>query len=216
MPPQLDCPACGQRLLGRRGPAVSVTGRCTCGARLGSPWQVEAGVCAAVGVVLLSGRPGLEVPAYLWFAVLGVVLSIVDAAARRLPNALTAAWAGGTLLGLAVPAVLADRGDAWLRAVACGLALAGFVAILAVVRPGGMGWGDVKAAVTVGMALGWLGWTAAYIGALLIFTLPAIYAMTLGVCGRPWRGIRVPMGPFMLASALIVAAWLSATGSSPG
>lgn len=189
---------------------MTAGGRCLCGQRLGPPWVLEAAFCGAVAAMLVGARSGLEVPAYLWFAALGVVLAVVDAAAKRLPNTLTALWAVGTLTGLAVPAVLDNRGGQWLRAVAAGVLLTVLFGLLAVLQPGAVGWGDVKAAGAVGVALGWLSWVAVYGAVLVAFVLAAGYAVTLLARRRAGRGTRVPFGPFLVTGALVLSAWLPA------
>lgn len=209
-----SCPVCGSRLLSRRGPAVTMDGRCAqCGDRVGrSPWVIEVAGVAVVALLVLGTRTSTELPAYLWFAVLGVVLAVVDATVFRLPNALTAAWAGGTLVGLLLPAVLEHRGDDWLRAVLAGLTLTVPLGLLALLRPGSLGWGDVKAAAAVGIALGWLGWLAVYAGVLLASFVAFGYAMVLLVRRRAGRRTRLPLGPFLVTGAVVVIALLPATG----
>lgn len=205
------CAGCDRRLLGARtGPGLTAAGRCVaCGLAAGAaPWLVEGALVVAVAAIVFGNRHGAELAAYLWFAVLGAVLAVVDGMVRRLPNPLTALWSIGTLAALAIPAVLEDRGDQWLRALLAGLALMLAFGALALLRPGAMGWGDVKAAAAVGVALGWLGWIAVYGAVLLGFLLAAVYAMALLVSRRAGRGTQVPFGPFLVAGALLVVALL--------
>lgn len=201
------CPRCGHRLLTARGPGVTAAGRCVgCADRLGpGRWTVEIGVVGAVAVVLLGPRTATELPANLWFAVLGIALAAVDVTVRRLPNQLTLLWAGGLLACLALPAVLDDRGGDWVRALAGGVALALLFAVMASVRPGSLGWGDVKAAMAIGAALGWHGWVALYAGMFVAFSLAAGYAIVLLARGAR-RGSKMPLGPFLVVGALLVAA----------
>ena len=205
------CAGCGRRLLDTRtGPGLTATGRCVaCGAAAGAaPWLVEGALVVAMAAIVFGNRHGAELAAYLWFAMLGAVLAVVDGMVRRLPNPLTALWSIGTLAALAIPAVLEDRGDQWLRALLAGLALMLAFGALASLRPGAMGWGDVKAAAAVGVALGWLGWIAVYGAVLLGFVLAAVYAMALLVSRRAGRGTQMPFGPFLVAGALLVVALL--------
>lgn len=209
-----SCPGCAAQLLSLQGPGVTARGRCAgCGQALGrAPWVVEIAVVVALGVLALGARPVVEWPAYGWFAALGVVLGVVDAAVRRLPNALTLAWAGGTAAGLLAPALLEHRGGDWLRALLAGVALTVLFGAVALLRPGAMGWGDVKAAAAVGVALGWLGWAAVYGGVLLAFLLASLYAVVLLVRRRAGRRSQLALGPFLVAGALIVIAVAPAVG----
>lgn len=214
-PVRTVCSGCERRLLSTRtGPGLTAGGRCpACGSAAGAaPWLVEGAVIVAVAAVVLGNRQGAELVAYLWFGVLGAVLAVVDAMVRRLPNPLTALWSIGTLTALAFPAVLEGRGDQWLRALLAGLALMVAFGALALLRPGAVGWGDVKAAPAVGIALGWLSWTAVYGAVFLGFVLAAVYAMALLALRRAGRGSQVPFGPFLVAGALVVVALLPAAG----
>lgn len=209
-----SCPRCAGELLSLRGPGVTARGRCAgCGQALGrAPWVVETAVVVALGALALGARPVVEWPAYGWFAALGVVLGVVDAAVRRLPNVLTLAWAGGTAAALLLPAVLEHRGGDWLRAVLAGTVLMVLFGAVALLRPGAMGWGDVKAAAAVGVALGWLGWAAVYGGVLLAFLLASVFAVVLLVRRRAGRRSQLALGPFLVVGALVVIALAPAAG----
>ncbi|WP_430786849.1 prepilin peptidase [Actinoplanes sp. G11-F43] len=156
----------------------------------------------------LSTRSGWELPAYLWFGGLGVAAAVVDARVRRLPNAITAAWAVGTVAGLLVPAVIEQRGDDWLRAVLAGVTLTVVFGLVAL--SGALGWGDVKAAAAVGVILGWLGWVAVYAGMLAAAVLAGGWAVVLLARGRARRRTRIPLGPFLVAGAVIALTALRA------
>lgn len=207
------CPGCGRRLFAATGPGVTVRGECVrCGARLGPrAWVLEVALAAALAALVLGPRPGVESPAYGWFAVLGIALAAVDIRVRRLPNALTAAWAGGVFAGLGLAALVEHRGGDWVRAALAGVGVAALFAVIAVLRPGALGWGDVKAAVAVGAMLGWLGWAALYAGFFVAFALAAGYAVVLLARGAG-RRTGLPFGPFLVAGALVVAAWWPSVG----
>jgi leader peptidase (prepilin peptidase)/N-methyltransferase len=218
-----SCPECAAQLLSRWGPGVTARGRCAaCGHAVGRvPWVVEIAVVVAVaarggagarGGGGLPPRPVAEWPAYGWFAALGVVLGVVDAVVRRLPNVLTLAWAGGTTAALLLPAVLEHRGGDWLRAVLAGTVLTVLFGAVALLRPGAMGWGDVKAAAAVGVALGWLGWAAVYGGVLLAFLLASVFAVVLLVRRRAGRRSQLALGPFLVIGALVVIALAPGAG----
>ncbi|BCY10932.1 prepilin peptidase [Actinoplanes sp. L3-i22] len=207
--PQWHCPACGTPRAGRAGPALTATGRCTrCHVAAGpGPWALEALVVAAVLLVLTGARTGLEQPAFLWFAVLGVVLAVVDGTVRRLPHALTAAWAAGTLAGLLIPAARFDRYDDWTRALLAGTVTVVIFAVCALARPGSLGWGDVTAAAGFGIALGWLGWLPLYAGTFLAFTAALVYVLARQLVRR---ATHLPFGPFLVGAAVLVGALLPA------
>jgi leader peptidase (prepilin peptidase)/N-methyltransferase len=64
------------------------------------------------------------------------------------------------------------------------LALAGFYLLLALLRPGELGFGDVKLSGFVGLSLGWLGWRVLMLG---VIAGPALGAAALLLFGR--RGV---------------------------
>lgn len=207
-PPLRACTDCGRRLFSSAGPGVTLSGTCAgCGARRGpAPWVVEVALTAAIAAVILGPRPGGELPAYLWFTGLGVVLAVIDAQVHRLPNPLTLAWAGGVLAGLGLPAITDQHGDDWVRAGLAATIVALLFAAVALIRPGSLGWGDVKAALGAGAALGWLGWAALYAGMFLAFALASVYAVVLLRRGAR-RASKVAFGPFLVAGAVLVVAW---------
>jgi leader peptidase (prepilin peptidase)/N-methyltransferase len=73
---------------------------------------------------------------------------------------------------------------------------------LAVAVPRGMGFGDVKLAGVLGLALGWLGWGEAVVGFFLGFGYGALVSVALIALGRAGRKSTVPFGPFLVAGAL--------------
>jgi leader peptidase (prepilin peptidase)/N-methyltransferase len=67
---------------------------------------------------------------------------------------------------------------------------------------GGWGYGDVRLAGLLGLALGYLGWAETVGGLILIFLCGAAGAVVVAVTRRSLRA-RLPYGPYML-----IGAWL--------
>src|SRR5690606_30776657 len=88
--------------------------------------------------------------------------------------------------------------DALIRAALGGAALFAFYFLLRLVRPGGMGGGDVKLAGVLGAALGWVGWGALAVGAFAAFVLGGLFAVVLMARGRAGRRSSIPFGPWMI------------------
>jgi leader peptidase (prepilin peptidase)/N-methyltransferase len=61
-----------------------------------------------------------------------------------------------------------------------------------------MGFGDVKLAPTLGLALGWYGWPVLVRGTLVSFACGALFGLALLLSGRATRKTPIPFGPFML------------------
>lgn len=151
--------------------------------------------------------------AYGYFAVVSVVLTIVDARTHRLPDrhVLPAYVVAALLLGAA--AILTGAAERLLTVVGGALALFAFYLVLRMLRPGAMGGGDVKLAGAVGAFLGFFGWDSVLTGALAGFVLGGVYGVILLATRRAGAGAWIAFGPWMLAGAwfaivLACARWL--------
>lgn len=141
--------------------------------------------------------------AFLYLAAISVVLSLIDLDTHTLPNriVLPSYLVAAILLGAA--AVVDGRWSALATAGIGGGALLALYAILAFVRPGGMGLGDVKLAGVLGLYLGWLGWDALIVGAFAAFVLGGIFGVAQLARRRATRTSGIPFGPWMLLGAWI-------------
>ncbi|MER6312824.1 A24 family peptidase [Streptomyces sp. NPDC001581] len=154
-----------------------------------------AGLGAAVGV-----RP--EVLVYVGLAPVVVLLALVDRAVHRLPDVLTLPLAAGAAALLGVAALLPRAGGDWRLALLGGGALGAAYLLLHLINPAGMGFGDVKLALSLGVALGWYGWGVWAAGAFLGLLYGALYGLTLLLRGSGTREQGFAFGPFMAAGAL--------------
>lgn len=212
--PRSRCPGCGQEISWYDNlPVVSwlaLRGRCrTCAEPISVRYPLVEVLTAAVFASLawaLADQPW-AIPAYLWVGGVGVALAAIDLDTHRLPDALTLpsyAVVGGLLL---LPAVADDQWSAYLRAWLAALAMAGFYFLLAFLKPGAMGMGDVKLAGVLGLVLGWLGWGVVLFGGFLGFLLGGVLGIALMVAGKAGRKSKIPFGPFMVAGAFIAVLW---------
>jgi leader peptidase (prepilin peptidase)/N-methyltransferase len=213
--PRRACPDCGGLILPVRRrwrSLLPVTGRCpACRARIGpSPLLAEVTAGLAMAVVAARASSGWELAALAWLVLLAVPLAFIDNAVRRLPNPLTAAALAGTLALLAAAALTGHQPGQLGRAAIGAAVLGGFYLLLWLIRPGGLGLGDVKLAVSVGLVLAWISWQALIAGTFLTFLLASAYGIALLVTHRASRGSQLPLGPFMLVGALAVTALLAA------
>lgn len=189
-------------------------GRCRgCGERISARYPlVELATAALFAVVAwwVLGSPPASIiagvvlfAAYAWFAAVSIVLTLIDLDTRRLPDAVVLPSLG-VLAVLLVLAAILDADLAPLIGGAVGAAaLFAFYLLLSIVRPGGMGGGDVKLAAMIGLMLGWLGWGSLVVGAFAAFLLGGVAGVALIVAGRATRRTSIPFGPWMLAGAWI-------------
>jgi len=159
-------------------------------------------VVAAVLAVVVHGWRA-DLPAAVLLAVVGVLIGVEDFARHRIPNALLGPTAIAlTALLLAAAVATGAWGDllrGGLAALACG---AGFL-VLALLRPTGLGMGDVKLAAVLGLWLGWLGWGAVVLGVLAGFVLGGVAGAVLLVSGRATRTTAIAFGPWLLLGAAV-------------
>ncbi|QEW00318.1 prepilin peptidase [Microbacterium caowuchunii] len=147
--------------------------------------------------------PVLLVLAYAGFAVLSLVLAVVDLRFHRLPNRLVLPAYPVALILLGVAAIAGGDPGAIGRAVLGGLLVFTFYLLLRMLQPGGIGGGDVKLAGLVGVLLGFAGWEALAIGVFSGFLCGGLYSMVAIAARRADRRTRVAFGPWMLLGAWI-------------
>ncbi|GAB3105591.1 prepilin peptidase [Isoptericola nanjingensis] len=163
----------------------------TGGAALGAAWAVWA-----------SG-PGWATPALVVAAVAGAALWVVDARTHRLPDALTYPATAVAAALLALAALAGGTWDAALRALLGGLLLGGAYLLLHLVHRAGMGRGDAKLAVLLGLVTAWYGWSALVAATVLPILLGGCVALVLMVTRRASRGTALAFGPYLLAGAAL-------------
>lgn len=179
--------------------------------------RIAAAVLTAAGFGALVLRFGLApvLPALLAFAAAATVLTLVDLAEKRLPNAVIFPVLG-VIAVLLVPATWA-AGSWWplLWALLGSLAMFAVYFVLALVSPSSMGMGDVKLALVIGLLLGWFGLNAWLIGLLAAFVVGGVIALVALALRRVTLRGSIPFGPSMLAGAS-VAILLVGPGVAPG
>lgn len=145
----------------------------------------------------------LVVVALLYLAVISVVLTVIDLRTHRLPNRIVLPSYAVAAALLTAAALLSGDLVALLRAVIGMAALYVFYFTLRLVRPSGMGGGDVKLAGLLGFYLGWIGWGALAVGAFAAFLLGGLFGVVLLLARRAGRKTAIPFGPWMIAGAWI-------------
>lgn len=216
--PPSACPACGTLIRARDNvPLVSwilLRGRCRqCRARISARYPiVEAttGLLFALAVLRLAppdvpGHTAWDLVAYLPALWVLVPLSAIDLEHKILPDRIVLPSAAVLVALLGLAAALGPGLDAWLRALAAGAASSAFFIVLVLIYPAGMGMGDAKLAIILGMALGYLEWPRVFLGFLAAFALGSIAGIGLMAVRRAGRKTQLPFGPFLaLGTAAVV------------
>ncbi|MET9604677.1 A24 family peptidase [Streptomyces sp. NPDC006512] len=198
-PWRTHCPD-GHPVPGWLGPARCAEHRCGAPSnRAATAAAVTAAVCAALAA---AAGPRPETGVFVALAPVLVLLALVDLAVHRLPDVLTLPLAAATAALLGAAALLPGAAGSWRLALLGGGALAAAYLVLFLINPAGMGLGDVKLALPLGVALGWYGWGVWAAGAFLGFLYGALYGLSLVLRGRATRKAGFAFGPFMTAGAL--------------
>ncbi|GII83377.1 hypothetical protein Ssi03_13670 [Sphaerisporangium siamense] len=161
------------------------------------PWG-ETAVAAACAFAAWRFAGSADLAAWLYAAVAGCALAMIDWRTRRLPDAIT-------LPSYPILAVLLVPAGHLPGGLLGGLALAGAYAVLWFARPEALGFGDVKLAGLTGMLMGSLGLEAWVTGALAGQFLGALYAVALLLTRRATAKTQFPLGPFILLGAVAAA-----------
>jgi leader peptidase (prepilin peptidase) / N-methyltransferase len=224
--PPSACPTCGTQIRPLDNvPVLSwllLRGRCrSCGATISARYPLVELACGLLFVVMAL-RFGLTwvLPGYLLLVWGLLCVALIDAATRRIPNAISYKLAPALLVLIGGGALLQGEPDAALRALLGGLAA--FVALLALalISPGGMGMGDVKLAASLGVALGYLSWGHVLLGVFGGFLLGGLVSIVLLALRLRTRKDMLPFGPYLAVSTVgtvlagreIIDAYLRATG----
>lgn len=159
--------------------------------------DVATGVGTAALVVASFARFGFEPEAFIAaiFAAVLVALAVIDLERRIIPNRIVLPATAVVLA--AQMSFFPDRALEWTVA---GLGAALFFIVPLLVYPSGMGMGDVKLALLLGVGLG-----AAVVTALMVGLLAAFFfALTILVReGRAARGRAFAFGPFLAFGGLV-------------
>lgn len=212
------CPRCGAAIRPWQNvPVISwllLRGRCAaCGERISARYPLVELATGALYLLVawwvLAAGPGpvatdiLLFAALAWFAAAGVALTAIDLDTRRLPDAIV--LPSLVVIAVIVAATGFATGDVArpVRAAIGAVVLGGFYLVLRLVRPGGMGGGDVKLAALIGLVLAWQGWGQLVVGAFAAFVLGGVVGVALLVRGRATRRTAIPFGPWMIAGAWV-------------
>jgi leader peptidase (prepilin peptidase)/N-methyltransferase len=201
--PPSACMSCGQELRWYDNvPLLSyalLRGRCrNCAARIPLLYPAVELVTAVLiaGCVLAFGLSAEAAVAAFFCAVL-VAVSVIDLEHRIIPNRIVLP---ATVVVLAANTTR-DLSPEWAIA---GLAASGFLFAAALVYPAGMGMGDVKLALLMGVALGKTV-PVALLAGLLAAMIPGIVLFARH--GAKARKMGIPFGPFLALGSVVALFW---------
>ena len=211
--PPSKCPMCQAPIQGRDNiPVISwllLKGRCrSCGTEIPVGYPLVEATSALLWVLaaLRFDEVALAVAYALFFTVL-LALSVIDLELQILPNKITLPASAASVVVLGALGLYYDAVDQWLWALAAGVGYALFLGIVLigfelVAGKAGMGGGDVKLALLLGMWVGFLN------PLLVLYALIAASVVGL-VVGLGYLLVRrksmpYPFGPWLAVGAVLV------------
>jgi leader peptidase (prepilin peptidase)/N-methyltransferase len=160
---------------------------------------------AAVALGALAGAAAgwsVLLPAFVWLALLGAPLTVIDFEHHRLPNRLVYPAAIGAAALLAVAALVRHDWTDYLRAVEAAAAVFAVLYVVHILGP--FGRGDVRLGGILGAYLGWTSWATVYYGIFAGFLLGTLVSLALLATRRASLKTALAFGPMLLFGALIV------------
>ena len=211
--PPSACPSCGTELAARDNiPVLSwvlLRGKCrTCGGPIS--WQYPVVELLTAGLFAgVAARFGWNwaVPAYLALFAGLVALSWIDVERMLLPKAIVypvSVLVAGLLL---VPAGVYGAWHSYWVAWAFAGGWFVFFYLLWFASPRLLGFGDVRLAPVLGLALGWLGWRYVVLGFFAANLIGAVIGIALIASRRVERGQHVPYGVFLALGVAVAVFW---------
>jgi len=171
-------------------------------------------VLGAIAGVALLWRFDFTIELFVFALLISALVaqSIVDAATHRLSRRITM---GTIILGaplLVIAAIVRDDPGRLVVSFACTVLLFSVFLLLWVLSRGGIGGGDVRLAIVMGMYLGWLGAKYVLVAVLVASVSAGVVALVLLISRRATRTTRLAFGPYLAFGTLVsvmVGDWIA-------
>jgi leader peptidase (prepilin peptidase)/N-methyltransferase len=153
----------------------------------------------------LAARMGYawQLPAYLVFLSSLLALSCIDLELLILPKKVIYPSLALVTPLLVLASAVTDDWDRLLIGAICGAAWFVLFFFMNFASPRILGFGDVRLAPLLGLALGWFGWRYAVLGFFAANLIGAVLGISLIVAQRMKREQPVPYGVFLSAGAAL-------------
>ena len=162
-------------------------------------------MCLAVGA-LTGAFVGVTavLPAMLVLSLVLVPIALIDLELRKIPTRLVYPASAVVAVLLAVAAVADGDARRLGRAVAAGVLASALLWLLVIVYPAGMGDGDARLCLLLGLGLGWYGWMHVAYGIMAGFVIGSVVGIGYAVTSGQGRKAQLPFGPWLGAGAFLV------------
>ncbi len=142
-------------------------------------------------------------PAYLVFFAAMVAVAVIDLEHFIVPNRVVGATLAVSVPLLALAAVLEPDRSSLVSALVGAVVAGGGLLVVNLVSPQGLGMGDVKLALVLGLFLGWIDLGHVLLGLFLGFLLGALGGVVLIMLKRRTRRDHVPFAPYLATGAVL-------------
>lgn len=207
--PRSACPGCGTTLAERDNvPVLSwlvLRGRCrTCSMRISIRYPlVELATAALFAAAAVRLGADWALPAFCLFLAALLAVALIDLEHFIVPNRIVLPMLAVSLPLLGLAALLEDEWRSLATGVLGALLASNGLLLVNLVNPRGMGMGDVKLALLLGLFLGWLDLGHVALGLFLGFLFGAVGGILLIALRIKTRKDPVPFAPFLAAGALV-------------
>jgi leader peptidase (prepilin peptidase)/N-methyltransferase len=157
---------------------------------------VEGGTALLCAAVVVDKGPHISAVIGIVFVLLLVPITLIDLDERIIPNKLTYP---GCVIALVLVAI--DDPGKLLEHVIAGVAAGGFLLAAILIRPGGMGLGDAKLSLMMGLFLGRAVGPAMFAGMIAGALVGAVIIARVGV--ERGRKTKIPFGPYLAFGGLV-------------
>jgi leader peptidase (prepilin peptidase)/N-methyltransferase len=207
--PPSACPGCGTPVAPRDNvPVLSwllLRGRCRgCRSNISVRYPlVEAVTAILFAVTAVRLGASWSLPGELVFVAGAIALGAVDLERYLLPRAIV--YPCLALVSVGIVAASAATGD-WRRLVVaalCSLGAFGVFFLINWLRPKWLGFGDVRLAALLGLALGWMGPWYLVIGIVAANLVGAFLGIGMMIAGKASRQTALPYGIFLGGGAIL-------------
>ena len=207
--PRSACPSCGAFIAERDNiPVVSwllLRGRCRdCHASISPQYPLVELACAGL-FAGLAARFGYDwaLPAYLVLFAGLLALSVIDIETMLLPQVIVWPLSVAVAVLFVLAAAIAGQWHDLLIGAISGAVW--FIVFFAMnfASPKLLGFGDVRLAPVLGLALGWLGWRYVVLGFFAANLIGAVVGIALIATHRATRQQRIPYGVFLAAGCAV-------------
>ena len=155
-----------------------------------------------------DGRPPLLIAGYLLLMAALLVLSVIDIDCYRLPDRIVLPTLAASVVLVIVESVRSGAPVAIRYAMLGAFIYFGFLLVVHLISPRGMGFGDVKLAALMGLYLGWMAGDGITAFAVVLWAMLVgfVSGSVAGVVLLATRGrnAAIPFGPFLAFGTAVV------------